>query len=155
MQVRLHEVKDQVDILVILGPDQVLKADDVGVAVELAQEDDFAEGALCVGCVLEGIEHLLYCYDRFGLLVQRLPHHPVGALPQFLHDLVLPQDVGLYFFGHFVIISLKIKCIPYYNKSMPITRTHILSALPCLGHFLFLNHSSASLSKLGTLILLT
>lgn len=58
MEICLHELEDEVEILVIFCADDLVQLDDVGV-VELLQEDDLAEGALGIGGMLEGIEDLL------------------------------------------------------------------------------------------------
>ena len=57
MKVGLHEVENQVQIFMILCPDQMLQSDDVGVAIQLPQKDDFTECALGIGGILECIEH--------------------------------------------------------------------------------------------------
>ena len=80
VQVGVHEVKDEVDVTVVLGADNVLQADDVFMAGELLQKDDLAEGALRVGCVLEGVEIFLKGNDLLGLLINGLPHNTVGTL---------------------------------------------------------------------------
>mmetsp|Transcript_603 Transcript_603/g.2296 ORF Transcript_603/g.2296 Transcript_603/m.2296 type:complete len:371 (+) Transcript_603:176-1288(+) len=59
VQVGLHVVADQVDILVVVGLQHVGQSHDVLVAIELLQEHDLAEGALRIGGILEGIEALL------------------------------------------------------------------------------------------------
>jgi hypothetical protein len=43
MEVCLHEVEDEVDVLVVLGLEDAEEGDDVGVAVEFLQEDDLGE----------------------------------------------------------------------------------------------------------------
>lgn len=40
VEVGLHEIEHQVDILVVLGFEDIEQRDDVGVPVELLQEDD-------------------------------------------------------------------------------------------------------------------
>ena len=57
VKVCLHELEDKVQILVIFGPDDLVQFYDVGV-VEFLQEDDFPEGSLGIGGVLESIENL-------------------------------------------------------------------------------------------------
>lgn len=58
MEICLHELEDEVEILVIFCADDLVELDDVGV-VEFLEEDDLAEGALGVGGMLESIEDLL------------------------------------------------------------------------------------------------
>ena len=58
MEVGLHELEDEVEILVVLCANDLVQLDDIGM-VELLEEDDLAEGALRIGGVLKGIEDLL------------------------------------------------------------------------------------------------
>lgn len=58
MEICLHELEDEVEILVIFCADDLVELDDVGV-IEFLEEDDLAEGALSVGGMLESIEDLL------------------------------------------------------------------------------------------------
>jgi hypothetical protein len=44
VEVGLHEVEDEVDVLVVLGAEDAEEGDDVGVAVEFLQEDDLDGG---------------------------------------------------------------------------------------------------------------
>ena len=57
MKVRLHKVENQVDVFWGLGFYYGEEGDDVGVSVQLLQEDYLAVGALGVGCVLECVEY--------------------------------------------------------------------------------------------------
>ena len=58
VQVGVHEVKYQVNVAVVFGTDHILQNNDVLVASQLLQENNFSEGALRVRCVLERIEIL-------------------------------------------------------------------------------------------------
>ena len=62
MQVGIHELEDEVEVPVVLGPVHVEQLDDVGVVGELLQEDDFAEGPLGVRLVAERVEDLLHSH---------------------------------------------------------------------------------------------
>jgi hypothetical protein len=59
VQVRIHEVEHQVYVPIVLRPDHVLQPDYVLVARQFLQEDDLAERALGVCCVLESVEVFL------------------------------------------------------------------------------------------------
>ena len=59
MKISVHEVKDQVDVSIVLCPDHILESDDVLVAIQLLQENDLSKRALCVCCVLESVKVLL------------------------------------------------------------------------------------------------
>ena len=80
MQVRIHEVKNQVDVAVIFSPHHILQTNNVFVPGQLLQEDDFTEGALGVCCVLESIEVLLQRNNFLRPLVNRLPHYTISSL---------------------------------------------------------------------------
>ena len=77
VQVGLHELKDEVDVLVVLGLEQVLEADDVLVVAHLLQKDHLAERPLRVRRVLERVEDLFQRDDRLCLPVDCLPHHTI------------------------------------------------------------------------------
>ena len=81
MKVRIHEVKNQVDVAVILRPDHVLQTNDVLVPGQFLEKDDLTEGALGVCCVLERIKVLFQRHDFFRPLINRLPHNAVSSLP--------------------------------------------------------------------------
>ena len=80
VQVGLHEVEYQVQILVIFCFDEFLEPNDMGMPIEFPQEDDFTEGSLRVGGILKSIEDLLNSNDIPILLIDGLPDDPVGAL---------------------------------------------------------------------------
>jgi hypothetical protein len=59
VQISLHEIKDHVEILVVLSLDDVKQPDDIFVAIEFLEEHDLPECALCICGIMERIEHLL------------------------------------------------------------------------------------------------
>lgn len=79
VQVCVHEVEHKVDVAVVLGADHVLQSNDVFVASQFLQEDNLAEGALCVRGVLEGVEVLLESDDFLCAFVDRLPDNAVST----------------------------------------------------------------------------
>ena len=96
MKVRLHEVEDKVDVPVVLGFHEVLQLDDVGVRLRRLQcheVHDFAEGALSVGRVLEGVENLFERNDLLRLLINGLEHDGIGTFAELLCDFILAQHV--------------------------------------------------------------
>ena len=100
VQVRLHVLEDQVDVAVIVRFEHVLELHDVLVVAHLLQEDDLAEGALGVRRVLKRVKDLLQRHHILRLLIVRLPHDAIRALPKLLSDLVLPQHVLVYLLAH-------------------------------------------------------
>lgn len=101
MKVCLHELEDQVEILIIFSADDLVQLDDVGV-VELLEERDLSEGALCVGGVLEGIEDLFECEGISGFLIRNFPDVAVGATAHLFHQAVFLENVCFYLFCHFL-----------------------------------------------------
>lgn len=95
MEVGLHELEDQVQVLVVGSPVHVQQPNDVGVAAELFEKDNLPEGALGVSTVAEGVEDLLDGHRAARLAVRGLPDDPVGPLTQPPPDLVLLADVGV------------------------------------------------------------
>jgi len=102
VKVRLHEVEHQINVLIVLGFQDVEEGDYVGVPVEFLQEDDLdmwwkylSVGALRIGGVLESVEDFLQGHCLACLLVYCLPDHPVCAFAQLLQDLEPAEDVRL------------------------------------------------------------
>lgn len=105
MKIRLHELEDKVEILIIFSSDDLVQFDDVGV-IELLQESDLAKGALCVGGVLEGIEDLFECEGISWFFICNFPDVAIGATAYLFDEGVFLEDVCFYLFCHvFFIIS--------------------------------------------------
>jgi hypothetical protein len=80
VQVSIHEIEHQVNISVILSPDDILQADNVLMTGQLLQEDDFSEGTLSICCVLKGVKVLLESHYILGLLINGLPDDTISSL---------------------------------------------------------------------------
>lgn len=100
MQISLHKIKHQVQVLIVLGLDDVEESNYVIVAIELLQEHDFAECSLRISCIMKGVEYFFEGYDSLELAVDGLPHNTVGTLTQLFYDLVFFENVRLYLFSH-------------------------------------------------------
>ena len=98
-EVDVHMFKHQVNIPVILCPDDLLQLDDVGMR-ELHEKHNLPVGTLRIGGIIESIEVLLQSFDLSGLLVRHLPNVPVGTTADLLVHLEPSEDVGLDFFTH-------------------------------------------------------
>ena len=73
----------------------VLKSNDILMTAQELQVHDLPKGPLGVCCVAEGVEALLERDSGARPLLDRLPHNPIGALPQPLRDLELPHHMTL------------------------------------------------------------
>ena len=100
MKVSFHEVKNEIDIFIILCSNEVLQSDNIGVSVELSKENDLSKSSLSIGCILKSIENLLDGYNIFSMFVDGLPNDSIGSLSQLLEDLKFVQNMWLNFFRH-------------------------------------------------------
>lgn len=66
MQIRVHELKDQIQIVIVVCPMDIEQLDDVRMVAELPEEDDFAECALRVSAVAEGVVNAFHRNDAAG-----------------------------------------------------------------------------------------
>ena len=96
VEVGLHELEDEVEVLVVRRPVHVQQLDDVRVAPELFQKDNFPammnfsgigqrqeispERALSVSSVAKGIKNLLHSHNCGRFAVCGFPDHAIGAL---------------------------------------------------------------------------
>ena len=96
VEVGLHELEDEVEVLVVGRPVHVQQLDDVRVAAKLFQKDDFPvmmifsrvgqkhemlpERALSVSSVAKGIKDLLHSHNCGRFPVRGFPDHAIGAL---------------------------------------------------------------------------
>jgi hypothetical protein len=101
MQVRLHEIEHQVQILVIFRLNDILQSDDISMVSHLLQEHNFPESALGISSIMESIEYLLQGNSLLSLLIACFPDYSVSALPQLLLYVVLLKNMWLDFISHF------------------------------------------------------
>ena len=101
VQVGVHELGDQVDVLVVLPMGRVDRNqfDDVGVVQELVQ-NDLAVDPFGVEGVVEHLLYFLYGHSLVGCLVQGLDDLAVPALTQHLLERVLAAYDELGFLAH-------------------------------------------------------
>lgn len=93
VEVGLHVLEEQVDVLVVVGSDCLMQANDIRV-VQLFQDFDLSVGALGVSSVLEGVEYFFEGEDSFGGFLLNLPDMPVGPRPHFFEDCEPLEDVA-------------------------------------------------------------
>lgn len=86
MQICLHILKYEIDILTIICFDGFLELDDV-VVIQLLEYADFPVCALCVSAVLEGIEDLLQGQHLFVRAILHFPDVAVGATTDLLDEI--------------------------------------------------------------------
>lgn len=94
VEIRLHELEEQVYVLIIISADGVKELDDVGM-VELLEDLDFSIGALRIGCMLKCIEYFLKREDALRGLLFHLPDMAVCPRAYLLQDVEATQDVAL------------------------------------------------------------
>lgn len=94
VQVCFHELKDQVNVFVVVCPECVVEFYYVGM-FGLFEDLNLAVGALGVGRVLEGVEDFFKCKYFFGGLFLYFPDMPVGPRAYFFDHVEPPQNMGL------------------------------------------------------------
>jgi hypothetical protein len=88
--------KNQVNIFVVLGSDDIIDFDDVFV-FKLFEEHDFAVGSLGIGRVGKGVKVLFQGFELFCLAISHLPNDSVSPTTDFLYWLIQGQHMRLYF----------------------------------------------------------
>lgn len=78
MEIRLHELEEKVNVLIIISADSIKELDDVWM-VELLEDLNFSIGALRISCMLKSIKYLLKSKDALCGLLLHLPHVPVRS----------------------------------------------------------------------------
>ena len=91
-KIDVHMLKYEVDIDVIIGANDLLQLDDVGVS-ELHEKHDFAIGALSVGGVIKSIEIFFKGFYFFIFVVNYFPDVSVGPGTYFFEYFELAENV--------------------------------------------------------------
>ena len=114
VEISLHEFEYQIEIFVILGPNDIVHFDDVGVG-QFMQIYDLAIGSLGVDRVLKGIEYFFQGQGLVCFAVDDLPNVSVCTWAHLLGEGIAGQYVMFNFFCHFLwlvdlnIISMECK----------------------------------------------
>lgn len=87
VQIGFHELKHKIKILVILGFDDIVQLDDIGM-VELMEEDNFPVGSLGVCGVLKGIKDFFECCELIGFFVSNFPYMSIGPASYFFDEII-------------------------------------------------------------------
>lgn len=96
VQVNIHMLEDQVDVLTIFCFDHLFQHDDVGV-LQLHQKHYFSVGPLRVSRVIKRIEIFLQSLCLIGPAVDHFKHMPVCSTADLLDNFEPSQHVGLDF----------------------------------------------------------
>ena len=105
VQVRIHEIENQVYISIVFRPNHILKSNDVFVTIQFLQEDNLPEGSLRISSVLKCVEILLECDNLLGSFVNSLPDDTVSSLAELLKYLVLLEHMCLNLLGHIAFLN--------------------------------------------------
>lgn len=110
VQVCLHKIKHEIEVLIILGFDYVDQSNYIIVAIELLKKHDLSECSLGICGIVKGIENLFQGDNTFQSSIDCFPDDAVSSFTQFLDDLVFFQNMGFYLLSHFGFLELFI-CI--------------------------------------------
>lgn len=84
MQVCFHILENQIQILIILGSDDIVQFDNVGM-IEFMQKYDLSIGPLGVCGMLESIKYFFESEDISGFFVVDFPDMPIGSTANFFN----------------------------------------------------------------------
>jgi len=87
MEISLHVIKYDVNILVILCSDVIPLFYDI-LVFKLRQKNYLPEGSLCISGIVKGIENLFHCDDLLSLYVDCFPDYTICTLTKLLDYLV-------------------------------------------------------------------
>ena len=125
VEISLHELEDQVEVLVVVSLDDVVEANHVGV-VQLVQIANLSVGPLCIDRVLKSVEDLFQSQGLTSPAVCHLPNVPIGPRTHFLHQRVTCQHVLLHFLAHFLHFA-NLNIIPFplveFQATSPLTES--------------------------------
>ena len=79
MEIRLHEIEYEVDILIIFSFDGIGEPDYVRVVIHLLEEHNFSVCSLRIRRVMKCIKHFFYCYRSSCFFVCCFPYYPVRS----------------------------------------------------------------------------
>ena len=102
MQICLHKLEHQVQVLLILGLDYSVKLDNI-IMIELLKYRNFTVGPLGVNRITKCIEHLLKGITFMSSLLLYLPNMAVCATSHLLLENVIVEDVRLDLFWHSIL----------------------------------------------------
>ena len=103
VEIGLHVLEHQVDILIIFCPKYIVQLDDVGV-FDIVQKGDLSEGSLGIGRVLESIEYFFQSYHSFCFLIDSFPNVSICSRSYLSYKFVSQQYVLLNLLGHILNI---------------------------------------------------
>lgn len=103
MEINIHMLKNQIDVLIVLSTNGLLQGYDITV-LELPKEHYLPVGPLRISRVRKGIEVFLQRLNHFSMTVNDLPDMAVRSTTDLFDDLVAFQDVRFYLIGHRTII---------------------------------------------------
>lgn len=96
VQVDIHELKNKVNVTLILRFDYFLQGNDIRMFYFI-EEHHLPIGSLSVGGILESIEVLFQGMDRFIFFINNFPYDSVGTTSYFFDDFVSLQNMRLNF----------------------------------------------------------
>ena len=86
MKVSLHKIEHQVQIFIILRPDDREQSNDVFMSIEMLKIHDLSVGPLRVGGVLKGVIDFFQCHEFVGLSIQGFENHSVSPFAKFFKN---------------------------------------------------------------------
>lgn len=92
-------LEDQVNVFIVLGPNDFFKLDDVGMT-QLHEKHDFSVSTLGICRIVKSIEILLKSFSVFCFFVDYLPDVSIGSAADLALYLETGDDMRLYLLAH-------------------------------------------------------
>ena len=99
IQIDVHVLEHQIDVLVVLCLDDLFQFDDIGVT-QFHQKHDFPVSPLSISGVIESIEVFLEGFYFMSFLVSDLPDVTVGTTSYLFNYVETSQNMRLYVLTH-------------------------------------------------------
>ena len=99
VKVDVHMLEDEIDIPVIICPDDFFEFDNVGM-VEFHEKHDLSVCSLSICGIVKSVKVFLECFCLVSTLIGDLPHMAIGSAAYFLQDLEPGEDMSFNLLAH-------------------------------------------------------
>ena len=108
MQICFHVFKNQIQVLIVFGLENLMHFDYIGV-IELMEENYLSVGSLSISGMLKGVKDLFQSHGLAGRFVSNFPDMAVRAATNLFDECIFFKDVGLDFLCHFLSNSFNFR----------------------------------------------
>lgn len=103
MEINVHMLKNQIDVLIVFGTNGLLQSYNI-IVFQLPKEHNLSISPLRISRVRKGIEIFLESLNHLSLTINDFPDMTIGSATYLFNDLIAFQNVRFYLIGHCTII---------------------------------------------------